>query len=432
MKPCRQAKKAVNVVLTALLVILAGIAPACARKVEETIKVGAIYPLSGSLATTGADIKNGVLFAVDMINNAHDLSLPLTSSKGIDSLNGAKINVIFGDSQGSPSAGKSEAERLINEEKVVALIGCYQSAVTAEASQAAEDNKIPFLTTMSTAPSLTQQGLNWFFRTTPNEETFVQNFYEFLQDIQGRKDIEVATLAIVHEDSVWGMEISEYEERYAEEYGYQVVESISYSADATNIANEVERLKVAHPDVVMQASYVNDAILFMQTYKEMKFSPDATLADGVGFIEPEFLKTLGGDGDYILTRATWSEDLVKTKPVIGTVNQMYRDHYGTNMNGNSARAFTGMLVLADAINRAGSTDAAAIRQALLETNITSDKLIMPWDGVKFDPETHQNILGKGIICQIMDQEYHTVWPSNVATKELIWPMPQWAERGAGP
>ena len=216
---------------------------------------------------------------------------------------------------------------------------------------------------------------------------------------------------------------SKYAEQYAEEYGYPVVENISYDSDTTNVANEVQRLKNANPDVVMQASYINDAILYMQTYKETKFTPDAILADGVGFIEPEFLKTLGDDGNYILTQATWSKDLAETKPLVGTVNQMFRERYETNMTGNSARAFTGMLVLADAINRAGSTDSEAIREALLETNMSSDKLIMPWDGIRFDHETHQNTLGKGIICQIIDQEYYTVWPWNLATKELIWPMP---------
>ena len=216
---------------------------------------------------------------------------------------------------------------------------------------------------------------------------------------------------------------SKYAEQYAEEYGYPVVENISYDSDTTNVANEVQRLKNANPDVVMQASYINDAILYMQTYKETKFTPDAILADGVGFIEPEFLKTLGDDGNYILTRATWSKDLAEAKPLVGTVNQMFRERYEANMTGNSARTFTGMLVLADAINRAGSTDSEAIREALLETNVSSDKLIMPWDGVKFDRETHQNTWGKGIICQIIDQEYYTVWPWNLATKELIWPMP---------
>nr|QNO55615.1 hypothetical protein JLLEDACL_00014 [Methanosarcinales archaeon ANME-1 ERB7] len=395
---------------------------------EREIKIGAIYPLTGSLATTGADIKNGVLFAVDIINNEHKIDLPLAISKGIDSLDGAKIEIVFGDSQGSPSVGKSEVERRIDEEKVVALIGCYQSAVTAEASQAAEDKGMPFLTATSDAPSLTQRGFNWFFRTTPNDETFVQNFYQFLQDIRGEKGIKVEKLGIVYENSLWGLEFSKYAEQYAEEYSYPVVENISYDSDTTNVTNEVQRLKDANPDVVMQASYINDAILYMQTYKDMNFSPDAILADDGGFIAPEFLQTLGDDGNYILTRATWSKDLAEAKPLVETVNQMFRERYGANMTGNSARAFTGMLVLADAINRAGSTDPEKIRKALLETNLSSDEIIMPWDGVMFDRETHQNILGKGIICQIIDQEYYTVWPWNLATKELIWPMPRWEER----
>jgi len=395
---------------------------------EKAMKIGAVYPLTGSLATTGADIKNAILLAVDMINNECNLDLPLARSKGIESLDGAKIQVIFGDSEGSPSKGASEVERLIHEEKVVALVGCYQSAVTAEASQAAEDKGIPFLTAMSAAPSLTERGFRWFFRSGPGDEIFVQNFYEFLQDIQEEKDIEVEKLGIVYEDSLWGPEFAEHAEQYAEEYGYQVVEKISYSADATNVTNEVRRIKDARPDVVLQASYINEAVLYMRTYKEMDFTPDAIWADDGGFLEPEFLRTLGDDGNYILSRATWSKDLAEAKPLAGTINEMFRVRYGANMTGLSARAFTGMLVLADAINRAGSTDPEAIRQALLETNIPADKLIMPWDGVKFDQETHQNTLGEGIICQIIDQEYYTVWPWNLATKEVIWPIPRWEER----
>jgi branched-chain amino acid transport system substrate-binding protein len=398
------------------------------KKAEETIKIGAIYPLTGSLATTGTDIKNGIMLAVDVINHEYDLNLPLAKSKGIGSLKGAKIEIVFGDSQSSPSTGKSEAERIFDEEKVVALIGCYQSAVTAEASQVAEDKGIPFLAPESVAPSLTQRGFKWFFRTTPDDKNLIQSFYEFLQDIQEEKGIKVEKLGIVYENSIWGAEFAEYQEQYAGEYGYQVVESLSYSSDTTNVTREVQRLKDAHPDVVMQASYINDAILYMRTYKEMNFNPDAFLADDAGFIEPEFLQTLGEEGNYILTRQTWSRDLAEVKPLVGIVNQMFRERYGTNMTGNSARAFTGMLVLADAINRADSTDPEAVQEALLETNIPGDRLIMPWDGVGFDHETHQNTLGKGIICQIIDQEYHTVWPWNLATKELIWPMPKWEER----
>ncbi|NIA10202.1 MAG: ABC transporter substrate-binding protein [Nitrospiraceae bacterium] len=399
-----------------------------AKNAEKAVVIGALCPLTGSLATAGAEISNGLLLAADIINNKYDLDLPLARSRGIASLNGAKIEIVFGNTEGSSSRGRSEAERLLNENKVVALIGCYQSAVTAEASEVAENKGVPFLIPLASAPSLTQRGFKWCFRTTPNDNTFIQNFYEFLQDVQEEKGIKLENLGIVHENSAWGTEFAAYAKQYAGEQGYQVVENVSYPADATNVTNEIQRLKDANPDVVMQASYINDAILYMQTYKDMNFSPDAILADDAGFTEPEFLKKLGDAGNYILTRATWSKDLAEVKPLVGTVNQMFKERYGTNMTGNSARAFTGMLVLADAINRAGATDPKAVREALLETNIPANKLIMPWDGVKFDQETHQNTLGKGIICQIIDQEYYTVWPWDLATKEVIWPMPKWEQR----
>jgi branched-chain amino acid transport system substrate-binding protein len=421
-------KRFIGAVLIVILMLsLAGLA-GCVDEGEESVKVGAIYPLSGSFAATGVDVKNGVLLATDIINNEYDLDLPMARSKGIDSLNGAKVELVFGDSQGYPTTGKSEAKRLINEDDVVALIGCYKSAVAAEVCQAAEANGIPFLADQATAPSLTRQGLNWFFRTTPNEETFVRNFYVFLNDAQKAKGIGVATLGLVSENSIWGNEIAEYEEQYAREYDYQIVESISYASDTTDVRSEVRMLKDAQPDVVMQASYLNDAVLYMQTYKARNFCPDVIMADNGGFIDPKFIRVLGADANYILTREVWSHDLAATKPLLDTVNQMFKERYGTDMNGNSARAFTGMMVLAEAINRAGSLNPKAIRNALLNTNMPADVLIMPWDGVRFDPKTHQNIHGKGIICQIIDLDYYTVWPWNLATKELIWPMPTWRER----
>lgn len=161
-------------------------------------------------------------------------------------------------------------------------------------------------------------------------------------------------------------------------------------------------------------------------YKDANFSVPI-LADDAGFIEPEFLNVLGEDGEYVLTRATWSGDLAESKPLAGAVNRIFEQRYGTGMNGNSARAFTATLVLADAINRAGSTDPEAVQSALRETNMSGEALIMPWGGVRFD-DTGQNVLGRGVICQVIGQEYHTVWPRDLATEDVIWPVPAWNER----
>jgi branched-chain amino acid transport system substrate-binding protein len=113
--------------------------------------------------------------------------------------------------------------------------------------------------------------------------------------------------------------------------------------------------------------------------------------------------------------------------LIKQVNDLYLQKYKVNFNGNSARSFTGLFTLADAINRAKSIDPEAVRKALSETNIPGSQLIMPWAGIKFDA-AGQNVLGSGIIVQVQDGKYCTVWPFSLASKEIIWPMPGWDKR----
>lgn len=398
---------------------------------SETVKIGAIYPLTGSLASSGEEMKRGIVLAVEVINGQHDLDIPLARSGGIGSLSESRVEIVFGDSKGDPSFGRSEAERLIKEESVVALMGAYQSSVTAAASEVAETEGRPFLTAASTAPSLTERGFRWFFRTTPNEDIFVQNFYLFLADVQERlpsEENETLSLAIVHEDSIWGEEFGDLARRYVEDGGHEIVADVSYSSEDPDITGEVRWISESDPDVVMQASYTEDAVLYMQTYKAMNFTPKAILANDAGFSDPEFLEVLDEDGGYVLTRATWSLDLTEAKPLAENVSRLFEDRYGAKMDEESARAFTATIVLVDAIDRAGSLEPEAIRTALLETNLSEDEIIMPWVGVEFDSKTHQNTKGRGIICQIIGQDYRTVWPFDLASTDLVWPMPGWDER----
>lgn len=338
------------------------------------------------------------------------------------------MSVVTGDHQASAEKGMSEAERLISQEKVVALIGSYHSGVTATASQVAERNGIPFVNADSTSPTLITRGFKWFFRTTPDDDMFAANFFQFLNDLKTKGTIKDPKLAILSENTLWGTDVTKAENRFAKESNYTVVSDINYPAKSTNVSSEVQKIKASGANIVLQASYASDAILYMKTYKELDYNPDAILAMDAGFVDTEFLKALGKDGEYILSREVWALDLAKNKPLVEKVNTIYKAKYGINMTGNSARAFTAAMTLLDAINRAGSTDPAAIKKALEETNIPADQLVMPWKGIKFDPTTHQNVLGQGIIVQIQNSEYVTVWPWDLASKPLIWPTPIWDNR----
>jgi branched-chain amino acid transport system substrate-binding protein len=414
--------------LGSLLVLSLSLGSALRAAAQEEIKIGVIYPLTGAAASTGLELKNAAELAAEIVNSdVKDLSLPLAPGAGLPNLKGAKVKLVFADHQGNPQVGATEAERLITQEKVVAIMGCYFSAVTATASQVAERLGVPFLNADSTSSTLTQRGFKWFFRTTPHDELFVQNFFAFLKDVQAKKKAQVKTISILNENTLWGSETAKLQEKLAGEQGYKVAEKILYPAKSTQLTSEVQRIKAAGADVVMQSSYLGDAILAMKTYKDLGYTPAALLANDAGFNDSEFLKTLGKDGEYILSREVWALDLATQKPLIKKVNDLLQERHKVNFNGNSARAFTGILALADAVNRAGSTKPEAIQRALQETKLPGDKLIMPWDGIQFD-ETGQNKLGAGIIVQVQDGKYVTVWPFKLASKDVVWPMPPWSKR----
>ena len=402
---------------------------AVTAQAQQEVKIGVIYPLTGSAASSGAEMKHALELAADIINNGAKgiPDLPFSAGGGLPGLKGAKIKLVFADHQGNPQTGATEAERLISQEKVVALVGSYFSNVTATASQVAERYKVPFLNPESTSASLTQRGFKWFFRTTPHDDLFVRNFFEFMKELEAKRGIKVGPIATFNENTLWGTETTKLEAALAPANGFNLVKQVTYPAKSTQLTSEVQTLKAAAPKVVMQSSYLGDALLSMKTYKELGFTPDMILANDAGFSDTEFIKTLGKDADYIISREAWALDLANRNPLIKQVNDLYRSRYNTDFTGNSARTFTGLMVMADAINRAGSTDPEAIRKALVATDIPANKLIMPWKGVKFD-ETGQNVYGSGILVQIVDGKYHTVWPFDMASREVVWPMPAWDKR----
>lgn len=412
-----------------LAAVITGLGLAASVHAQQEIRIGVIYPLTGPAAAVGGELRNALELAADIINNGAPgiADLPFSSGKGLPNLKGAKIKLVFADHQANPQTGATEAERLITQEKVVALVGAYHSAVTATASQVAERAGVPFLNPESSSASLTQRSFKWFFRTTPHDDLFVHNAFEFLKELEAKKGIKPGNIASLNENGLWGTETTKLQAKLAPEFKYNLIKQVVYPAKTTQLTSEVQTLKAANPNLVLQSSYTADAILSMKTYKELGFSPDMILANNAGFTDTDFIKTLGKDAEYVITREVWALDLARNNPLIKSVNDLFNTRYKINFTGNSSRTFTGLMVLADAINRAGATDPESIRKALVATDIPGKSLIMPWKGVKFDA-SGQNVLGQGILAQIVDGKYNTVWPFNMASREVIWPMPKWDQR----
>jgi len=394
----------------------------------KEVVIGVLYPMTGPVAQVGIDSVNALKVALDIINNDVNINVPLGKGAGLPNLGGAKVRIVVVDHQGKPDIGLAEAERLITQEKVHALFGAYFSSVTNTASQVAERMGIPFVNAESSSPALTERGFKWFFRTGPHDGHFSLAMFDFMRDFEKKRGVKFKSVAILNEDTQFGADSAKVQEELAKKYGYEVVAKIPFRTGTTSLDAEIGRLKTANADVLLPSIYTSDAILLTRTARNLDYNPKAIIAQNAGYTDPRFVADMGKEAEGAITRAPFALDLAVNKPLIPVVNDMFKKLGGRDISDVPSRAFTGFLTLADAINRAGSTDPAAIQKALRETNIPPDQLIMmPWTGVKFD-EKGQNAGVRAILQQLQGGSYYTVYPFELATKDVIYPIPAWSQR----
>jgi branched-chain amino acid transport system substrate-binding protein len=399
------------------------------KPVVREVVIGALYPLTGSAAAVGAQARSAIQTMVDIANTGVD-GLPWEWSKtgGLPGLNGAKIRVELADHEGLPETGRLEAERLISHEKVHALVGCYQNAVTATASQTAERSKIVFLNPDSPSPALHARGLHWFFRTTPHDGHLTQAMFDLLEDL-AKRNVPVKTLGLTYEDTLLGEDSAKLQKELAKSLGHEVVVDIRYRSRSSSLSSEVQQLKAASPEVWMPTSYPGDAILYVKTCKQLDYNPKLVLTQGLGFADPSFLSAVAKDAEGIVTRTHFGLDTAERKPIVRRVNELYKNRSGgQDLAEGPARLLTGLQTLIEAINRAKSIEPEAVRSALLEMTIPADHVIMPWKGIKFGPDG-QNASTGVLMQQLHDGAYRTVWPLDLASRELLYPIPVWSARG---
>jgi branched-chain amino acid transport system substrate-binding protein len=392
---------------------------------DKTVKIGAIFPLSGNAASAGVHAKAAIETAVEIINSGNPAlgNLPVTKNAGLKGLGGAKVEVVFADNQGSPATGQNQALRLITEEKVVALTGAYQSGITLTASAIAEKYGIPFVNGESVAANLTERGFKWFFRTTPVAGDFAKIYLDFLKEMKagGQK---VDNVALVHENTEYGTSVANVITGLFKENGLPIAQDIAYSANTTDVQSQVLQLKDKKPDVVIMISYTSDAILYAKTFQALDYKPPMMIADNAGYSDPSTLKAVGKQIQGIFNRSSFAIGVAGSPTFL--INEIYKKKSGgDDLDDTAARQMQGFFVLVDAIDRAGSTEPAKIQAALKATDLKPDQLIMGYKGVKFD-DKGQNVLAAGLVIQLQDGEnYVPVWPKQLAKTAPVFPYKGW-------
>ncbi len=427
-----------SVVFSLVLFLSLLVASPTVFSAENEIKIGVLYPLSGALATIGRDLQRAAEMTADIVNNkTPGVDIPMAQWGGIPNLGGAKIKLIFKDHRGEPDRGADLAKSLILDDKVVGLMGAYNSAVTKTVSAVAERYGIPMINDSSTSPDLTERGFKWFWRTTPHDNYFNRDLFELLKGltegkVKGVKAIpkkDLQNLAYVCENTEWGSGVAKSIEAYAKEYGFTITKGLLYNANAPDLTSEANALVAAKPDAMLFAAYLSDSLLMIRTLKGMKAQTKFFWGQNAGFEMADFAKTLGADINGVLTRTVFIDKITKVKKVAGQVNAIYKKKYGDDLTGATARSVVGVQTWAYVLNRAGSTDPKAVQKACNEINIPASDLVMPWAGVKFDAKG-QNILGRGLIGQYQKTadgkvSLEIVYPFDLATANFIYPFPGW-------
>jgi len=423
--------RAPSVLMAALLIgLLAGSARAQAPR---EIVIGVIYPLSGNLAQIGIDSVTAIRMATEIFNGRSQLNLPSArkTTDGLPGLGGAKIRLVVVDHQGKPELGQAEAERLITQEKVTALLGSVHSSVTATASQVAERYGVPFMNGESSSPTLTERGFKWFFRTSPHDGHFSQAMFDFIRDFEKKRGIKMKTVGIMHEDTLFGAASAKVQEELAKRGGYEIVARMAYRSRTTSLDAEVTRLKAANPDVFLPTSYTTDATLYVKTARTLDYIPKLLIAQNAGWVDPAFVQEMRADIEGYITRSPFALDLQAKKPLIREINELFKKQKdnpgGRDISEAPIRALTAFTVLVDAINRARSTDPGDIRKALVAANVPPEQLLMPWTGVRFD-EKGQNTGVRAILQQIQKGAYATIYPFDLASADVVYPLPGYKEK----
>lgn len=393
-----------RIALAGSFLLAAGIAHA------ESVKIGTLNPVTGPLGTSGTTALQGHLLAVEEINAAG----------GIKSLGGATLELVNGDSQGNPSTGRTETTRVIDEGAVV-VVGAFQSSVTLDASLVAERAGIPFLNPTAVADALTTRGLKNFLMLTVRSSSGYSDQIKFVSDLATKLGLEKARVAIMHESSDFGQAVAKAQlDSIAKYDNLEVVTEVAFEANAGDLSAQMARVKAAQPDILLDASYIVDAIGIARSMERLGMNNVVQVSAGGGIFEPDYLNTLGDLANGKMTLNFWSRNV---NPAAIEFTRNYEAKFGAGPTGNSAQAYLATYLVAAGLEKAGSADPAALRDAMMavtEADIPEQARVMQY-GIKFNPEDGYNDAGFALVTQIQNGEHVVVWPDSVAQTEIVLP-----------
>ncbi|MBQ1501758.1 MAG: ABC transporter substrate-binding protein [Firmicutes bacterium] len=349
----------------------------------ETVYIGVLLPLSGSQAAVAAgnNARAAMEVAADVINNSHDIDWELAQAAGLADYGGAKVELRFADC-GTTTAGARQAVKGLMDLGVVAVLGCCSSDMTAAVALACAHYGVPMISGSAKDYRLTDGSYDLgdhFYRIGGTDAQETALFLDFLSQLSLRNNLGVRTVAIAYMDNEAGRHAEELLEEAVEASSFTEVAVISYAPDDKDLADEAAKIVNNQPDAIFQIGGVGDTAAFVNAYAQTRYQPKAVICYGAPFQNPTFAAAVNGAGaDFYYgavvspdtayadgAEAAEKKDSLQTAASLYTyINGLYQAKTGVAMDNSALLEFAAVIVAAQAVSAAGTTDSAAFAEQL--------------------------------------------------------------------
>ena len=368
----------------------------------ESIKIGAVVPLTGAFAGGGAQIQRGYVYAVDAINEAGGV---FVEEFGVS----LPLELDLRDDASDPNQTASNMEEL-GGAGVVAYLGGFATPVVAAGTAIAERNQIPYLAVATSTQALHEQGFRYFFSPFPKSPDMAVSVYEMLNGLipEGERPLRVG---IFQESTDWGEELGPLWTENASEYGYEVVLHETYAPGSSDFTDIILRAQAAEVEALFSLPTPPDGFGIYQQMGELGWKPPFNLV--VRAADVPTWNDLGEAGEGVVLSTPWHPAL--GFPGTEAVNQRHLDEEGRPADPVVGSAYALVEILADAIERAGTLDHEAVRDAIAATDGLSTiigPITFREDGTAPVPNP---------LMQRVEGAIALIWPADSATAELVYP-----------
>jgi len=371
----------------------------------EPIRLGVITSLSGNFATFGKMEEAGYKVAAAEINQ-----------KG--GVLGRQIELVIEDDASNQNAGLSAAEKLAGQ-NVPLILGAFASSITKPLAGYLSRIKVPLVNTNSADTSITKPGSPYVFRVGQTTDAYADASFDLIKSF---KDLK--TVAVLVSNDALGKSTAASVRAKCKELGYQIVGDQAYDRGLTDFRPTLNGFKSANPDVVALSSYEEDAATLLRQAKEVSLSPKMFIAVGAtGYALPQFITGAGDAAEYVFSASPWRPEA--KFPGAHDLYERLVKVLNAEPSHHAAKSYGGLIAVADAIKKAGSTDREAIRKALHDVKVMT----------AFGPVSFENKNGfqnqnpaPSLIIQVQKGKFVVVWPKDVASGSPLHPTPPWEKR----